>query len=80
MAEGLSTKYLVVHGDGEPLSPSRVKGYPECFVLRPDRDRAARMALHTYACATPNRVLAADLLEWLNALRAAKQDEENSNG
>lgn len=38
-----------------------------CFVLRPERDAHARLALATYAaaCQGDNPDLAADLYEWL---------------
>lgn len=37
----------------------------ECFVLRPDRDPAARVALQAYAAATDNEALAADIRAWV---------------
>jgi len=39
----------------------------DCFVLRPDRDPAARAALAAYAIATTNKALAKDLMDWLIA-------------
>lgn len=39
-----------------------------CFVLRPDRDEAARRALMTYAAVTPNQKLAEDITAWLSSL------------
>lgn len=53
---GLYQKYVVTK-DGQPVE--------ECFVLRPDRDRAARVALEAYAHATDNQNLRDDLLFWL---------------
>ena len=40
----------------------------DCFVLRPDRDAAARDALRFYAKVTSNRALAANLLDWIRQL------------
>ena len=56
--EGLRCKYIVRKADtGE--------GVGGCFVLRPDRDRAAVAALRAYAAATDNDVLATDILNWV---------------
>ena len=56
--EGLRCKYIVRKADtGE--------GVDGCFVLRPDRDRAAVAALRAYASATDNDVLATDILNWV---------------
>jgi len=56
--EGLRCKYIVRKADtGE--------GVDGCFVLRPDRDRAAVAALRAYATATDNDVLATDILNWV---------------
>ena len=56
--EGLRCKYIVRKADtGE--------GVDGCFVLRPDRDRAAVAALRAYAAATDNDVLATDILNWV---------------
>jgi len=41
----------------------------DCFVLRPDRDEAARAALRCYASETDNVELALDIIEWLDATR-----------
>ncbi|TLS37766.1 hypothetical protein [Pseudalkalibacillus caeni] len=61
--DGLYVKYEVrKKSDG-----STVTG---CFVLRPDKDQAARKALKAYAAATPNRELANDIYAWLNHLNA----------
>ena len=40
----------------------------DCFVLRPDKDPAARAALKTYAGATKNKTLQKDINEWLEKL------------
>ena len=56
--EGLRCKYIVRKADtGE--------GVDGCFVLRPDRDRAAVAALRAYAAATDNDALATDILNWV---------------
>lgn len=58
---GLRRKYIVFKSDtGKPVE--------NCFVLRPDRDRAARDALRAYIVSTDNLDLARDLDDWLNAL------------
>lgn len=36
----------------------------ECFVLRPDRDLDARVALRAYAAATEDKAMAADICAW----------------
>lgn len=56
--EGLMAKYIVHKAKtGETVN--------NCFVLRPDRDAAAVAAIRTYAAATKNRTLAADLIQWV---------------
>ena len=40
-----------------------------CFILRPVTDSAARIALATYAEATHNPRLGAQIRVWLNSLR-----------
>lgn len=55
---GLYDKYLVVKVvDGTVIE--------NCFILRPDKDPAAVVALQAYAAATENRVLADDLYRWV---------------
>lgn len=55
---GLKIKYVVVKaGTGELVE--------NCFVLRPDKDPAARHALEAYAQATDNQVLASDITDWI---------------
>jgi hypothetical protein len=54
---GLCEKYRVVKADTGEL----VTG---CFVLRPEIDPAAQMALLEYARYTPNEELADDLMAW----------------
>lgn len=58
---GLYAKYRVTKADGTPLDG-------DCFVLRPDRDPAARCALKEYAYQTPNGELSADIEEWLDRI------------
>ena len=59
MAEiGLGNKYTVRKTDTGEL-------VDECFVLRPDRDLDARVALLAYAVATDNKTLAADIRAWV---------------
>ncbi len=43
-----------------------------CFVLRPDKDPAAVVALRTYARVTPNKALADDIITWVGAEPADK--------
>lgn len=40
----------------------------DCFVLRPDKDPAALVALRTYAETTPNQKLGTDLLAWIRGV------------
>lgn len=67
MATGLYSKYDVVK-DGETVE--------DCFVLRPDRDPAARVALRAYANTTDDLRLASDLREWLDAIYNAIAESE----
>ena len=56
--EGLKSKYIVQKSDtGETVDG--------CFVLRPDKDSAAVVALRAYARATDNEALAADIIKWV---------------
>lgn len=56
--DGLKQKYVVLKADtGECVE--------NCFVLRPDRDTAAVAALRAYAKDTDNKVLAADISNWV---------------
>jgi len=63
MKNGLYSKYRVTKADGTPLDG-------DCFVLRPDRDSAARCALKEYAYQTPNDELASDVEDWLDRIGA----------
>ncbi|MDQ0091633.1 hypothetical protein J2T12_005073 [Paenibacillus anaericanus] len=61
MSQGLYSKYKVFKSDtGEVVE--------ECFVLRPQKDPAARIALLEYASATYNADLAQDISLWLSNL------------
>lgn len=44
----------------------------DCFVLRPDRDPAAVVALVAYADTTTNLQLAADIRGWLASIEPQK--------
>ena len=66
--EGLRHKYNVFKAEtGEPVE--------NCFVLRPDRDLAARKALYTYLLSINNIDLADDLHDWLCALEGRNGKE-----
>ena len=56
--EGLKRKYIVLKADTGELVEN-------CFVLRPDKDPAARAALRAYAEATENKQLANDITNWV---------------
>ncbi len=57
--EGLKIKYIVRKvEDGSLVN--------KCFVLRPDKDEAARKALLAYADATDNKQLAEDIRKWID--------------
>lgn len=59
--EGLKVKYRVRKvSNGELIDG--------CFVLRPNKDKAAVAALYAYAEATENKVLAYDIRKWLEEL------------
>ncbi|MNP16836.1 hypothetical protein D3C76_1092440 [compost metagenome] len=56
--QGLYVKYHVTKmSDGTPVG--------DCFVLRPDKDPAARAAIQAYAWSITNRQLSGELLNWL---------------
>lgn len=66
---GLYVKYEVRKKDtGELVN--------DCFVLRPDRDPAARYALLIYAWTTPNLLLSGDIINWLRDLEIDAGDGE----
>ena len=65
---GLKRKYIVLKADnGEDV--------PDCFVLRPAKDKAAVEALRAYAKATDNEVLAADIYRWVGPLPEPPREE-----
>lgn len=69
--DGLRVKYDVRKAaTGEPVEA--------CFVLRPDRDAAARVALLAYAQATDNYDLRADLHAWAEALIEAESPDRTA--
>lgn len=67
--EGLYAKYEVRKGS-EPVE--------DCFVLRPDRDAAARVALLAYAYATDDLKLRGDLHRWVQAIQDALGPDEQA--
>lgn len=56
---GIYAKYRVISVE----TGKEVEG---CFVLRPQKDKVARLALHTYAKYCGNSLLKKDILEWIN--------------
>ena len=60
--KGLKRKFLVFKSDSGEMVEN-------CFVLRPDKDPAAVSALRAYADATDNKVLSADIINWVGAER-----------
>lgn len=68
--DGLKRKYVVLKSDsGEPVE--------DCFVLRPDKDKAAIAALLAYADATDNQVLAKDIRAWISAIPAEEAAQKD---
>jgi len=65
--QGLYIKYDVFKvKDGTPVN--------NCFVLRPDKDRAARAALQAYAETTENEALRNDICEWLKRIEGGNDN------
>ncbi|MFV0353478.1 MAG: hypothetical protein ACK5JF_14425 [Oscillospiraceae bacterium] len=59
--DGLKLKYTVSKiEDGSIVE--------NCFVLRPDKDPAAKAAMYAYAIATTNKVLSEDIKKWMAEL------------
>jgi hypothetical protein len=58
--DGLYNKYVISKSDGSPIDPNAVY-----FVLRVDKDPAARAAMRIYANRTDNGVLAQDIYRML---------------
>ena len=72
---GRFKKFLKVehHTYGE-LDPDR------CFVLVPDRDPAAVAAMRAYAQATPDTLLAADLVTWADRIEGVEGEGTELSG
>ncbi|WP_440767599.1 hypothetical protein [Natronorubrum sp. DTA7] len=64
---GLHGKFEV-YKDGDPQDG--------VFVLKPESDSAARVAVRAYADATDNDALESDLCEWMGGLEECDQDAE----
>lgn len=58
--KGLYHKYNVMKQDGTLE--------PDCFVLKPITDKAARVALVAYALATDDKELSNQLMEWIDKI------------
>lgn len=70
---GSKVKYRVFKAeDNSPVE--------NCFVLRPDRDPAARIALSIYAVYTENQQLKKDINGWLDKLDRQGNDKINRKG
>ena len=63
--DGLKTKYRVY----KARNNEAVEG---CFVLRPEKDTAARYALIAYAGHCKNEILSYDILHWIGRMIANK--------
>lgn len=63
---GLYGKYDVTK-NGEAVT--------DCFVLEPETDKSARMAIRTYAASTSNDALAEELNEWMDDIEAEEPTE-----
>jgi hypothetical protein len=61
--KGLYKKYTVINND----TGKEIEG--EAFILRPDRDITAVVALEAYAETTENQALKQDLKEWVKYLK-----------
>lgn len=60
MEKGLYAKYALINKE----TGEEVKG--EFFILKPEKDEAARTAIIAYADSTDNQGLASDLRKWVN--------------
>lgn len=67
---GLYAKYEV-REDGQPVE--------DCFVLEPETDSAARVALAAYAGHTDDEALRRDLNEWLGEMWNAEDSDEDGD-
>lgn len=66
--DGLYSKYFVIKTEtGEIVQ--------DCFVLRPQKDKAAVAALLLYAKETENQELSADIRGWLSTIIPADKEE-----
>ena len=63
---GLYEKYIVIKKDGTEIKS-------QVFVLSPEVDDAALLALATYAGTTENKHLAQDLRSWIQTILKNKQ-------
>ncbi len=62
------------------MRDSVVLDWTACFVLVPEKDPAARVALAAYAEAVANPVLAQDLRSWLEGMRREEAEALGSAG
>lgn len=69
---GFYQKYYVAKLEGEGQVEACLT---DVFVLRPSRDPAALRALQKYVHCTRNRVLARDLQDWIDAIKANQSGE-----
>lgn len=69
--EGLKIKYRVFHAEDN----TPVKG--DCFVLRPDKDIAALVALKMYGIYTDNKQLKDDIKRWAAKIEKDGVPREN---
>ncbi|MCP1134365.1 hypothetical protein NKT34_13755 [Paenibacillus polysaccharolyticus] len=60
--KGLYNKYTVINRE----TGKEAEG--DYFILKPGKDKAARMALLEYAASTDNTLLAVDLYVWVKKL------------
>ena len=74
MSKGQYAKYIVKYAD----DGSQVEDF--CFVLRPDRDYAARRALRIYAMCTLDFKVARDLNDYLDQLERNAGVIEDTSG
>ena len=66
---GLYGKYIVIKIDGEDNEP-----LTDVFVLRPEKDPVALVAIRAYANTTDNAELARGLFEWANDIQFRSGD------
>lgn len=68
---GSYDKYTVHYADGRPVTG-------RCFLLDPETDPAARVALKAYARATTDEKLKFDIAVWLGWLRLNESEAEET--